>query len=60
MTRRTLSTQYVKWLRVSVRNTHAVAKTNLKKTAKHQKRGYGETKLTICFQRGDWVWHVYR
>ncbi len=36
-----------------------VTRANLKKSAKRQKRGYGEASCTVKFQRGDWVWRVY-
>ncbi len=36
-------TEYVEWLRGSIRDAHAIARANLKKAAKHQKKGYGET-----------------
>ncbi len=35
-------TDYVEWLRGSIRDAHAMTKTNLKKAAKCQKRGYGK------------------
>ncbi len=31
--------EYVEWLRVSLRDAHTVTRTNLKKSAKQQKRG---------------------
>ncbi len=43
----------------SIRDNHAIARTNLKKAAKRQKKGYGETSRSAVFQRGDWVWRVY-
>ena len=51
--------EYVEWLRASRRDEHSVASTNLKKSAKRQKRGYGKASRTFKFERGDWVWHVY-
>ncbi len=36
-----------------------MARANLKKAAKRQKRGYGEASRDTCFKRGDWVWRVY-
>ncbi len=47
------------WLRGSIRDAHTLARTNLKKAAKRQKRGYGESSRTVSFQRGDWVWCTY-
>ncbi len=35
--------EYVEWLRSSIRHAHATARANLKKAAKRQKKGYGET-----------------
>ncbi len=50
----------MEWLRRSIRDAHAIARTNLKKAAKCQNKGYGETnQAAAVFQRGDWVWHVY-
>ena len=51
--------EYVEWLHASLRDAHTVARANLKKSAKRQKRGYGEASHTVKFQCGDWVWHVY-
>ncbi len=51
--------EYVKWLRCSIRDAHTLARANLKKAAKQQKRGYGEASRDTCFQRGDRVWRVY-
>ena len=36
-------TEYVEWLSGSIKGAHAIARTNLKKAAKRQKKGYGET-----------------
>ncbi len=33
--------EYVEWLRGSIRDAHTLARANLKKAAKRQKRGYG-------------------
>ena len=52
-------TEYVEWLRGSIRDAHAMARTNLKEAAKCLKRGYGETSQTATFQQGDWVRRVY-
>ncbi len=52
-------TEYVEWLRGLIRDAHAIVRANLKKAAKHQKKGYGETSRSAVFQRGDWVWRVY-
>ncbi len=35
--------EYVEWLRGSIRHAHAIARTNLKKAGKSQKKGYGKT-----------------
>ncbi len=51
--------EYVEWLRGSIRDAHTLARANLKKAAKRQKRGYGEASHDTFFQRGDWVWQVY-
>ncbi len=51
--------EYVEWLRGSHRDAHALARANLKKAAKRQKRGYGESNRPVSFQRGDWVWRMY-
>ncbi len=51
--------EYVEWLRGSLRDAHTLAQANLKKAAKHQKRGYGESNRPMNFQRGDWVWRTY-
>ena len=51
--------EYIEWLRRSIRDAQAMARTNLKKAAKCQKRGYGKASRTAVFQLGDWVWHVY-
>ena len=51
--------EYVEWLKGSIRDAHTLARENLKKAAKRQKKGYGEASRNVCFQRGDWVWHVY-
>ena len=51
--------EYVEWLRGCIRDAHTLARTNLKKAAKRQKRGYGEASRDTCFKRGDWVWRVY-
>ncbi len=53
------STGYVEWLCGLIRDAHTIARTNLKKAAKRQKKGYGETSQATVFQRGDCVWHVY-
>ncbi len=50
--------EYVEWLHTSLRDVHTVARTNLKKSAKQQKRGYGKASRTVKFQRGDRVWRV--
>ncbi len=34
--------EYVKWLCGSIWDAHAIARANLKKTVKRQKKGYGE------------------
>ncbi len=47
--------EYVEWLRGSIRDAHTLARANLKKAAKLQKRSYGESNLTVNFQCGDWV-----
>ncbi len=49
----------MEWLKGSIRDAHTIARENLKKAAKRQKKGYGEVSRNVCFQRGDWVWHVY-
>ncbi len=36
-------TEYLEWLRGSIRDAHAMARANLKKATKRQKKGYGET-----------------
>ena len=36
-------TEYVEWLCGSIRDAHAIARMNLKKSAKRQKKGYGKT-----------------
>ncbi len=51
--------EYVEWLRSSLRDTHTLARANLKKAAKRQKRGYGESNRPVNFQHGDWVWRTY-
>ncbi len=48
--------EYVEWLCGSIRDAHNLARANLKKAAKRQKRGYGEASRDTCFQHGDWVW----
>ena len=48
-------TEYVEWLRGSIRDAHAIARGNLKKAAKRQKKGYGKTSRSAMFQRGDCV-----
>ncbi len=40
-------------------DAHALAKTNLKKAVKRQKRSYGESSQTVCLHHGDWVWHIF-
>ncbi len=50
---------YMEWLRGSIRDAHAMARTNFKKAAKHQKRGYGKTSRTAVLQRGGLAWCVY-
>ncbi len=52
-------TEYVEWLRGSIRDAHAIARAKLKKAAKHQKKTYGKTSQFAVFRRGDWVWCVY-
>ncbi len=52
-------TEYVEWLRGSIRDANAIARANLKKAAKCQKNGYGKTSRSAVFRRGDWVWRVY-
>ncbi len=47
------------WLRGSIRDAYAIAKTNLEKAVKCQKRDNGKTSRTISFQHGDWVWSIY-
>ncbi len=49
----------MEWLRGSIRDAHAIARANLKKAAKQQKKGYGETSQSAVFRRGDWVWRIY-
>ena len=49
----------MEWLCGSTRDAHAIARTNLTRAAKHQKKGYVETSRSAVFQRGDWVWRVY-
>ncbi len=51
--------EYMDWLHASIRDVHTVARVNLKKSAKWQKRGYGEASHIVKFQCGDWVWRVY-
>ncbi len=51
--------EYVEWLKGSIRDAHTLARENLKKATKRQKKGYGEASQNVCFQRGDWVWRVY-
>ncbi len=56
--------EYVEWLKGSIWDAHTLARENLKKAAKRQKKGYGEASRRqcfrrLCFQRGDWVWRVY-
>ncbi len=34
--------EYMEWLQRSIRDVHAIARANLKKAAKRQKKGYGE------------------
>ncbi len=48
--------EYVEWLRGSIRDAHAIARANLKKAAKRQKKGSGEASRSAVFRRGDWVW----
>ncbi len=50
--------EYVEWLRRSIIDAHAIARTNLKRAAKCQKKGYGETSLSAVLQGGDWVLRV--
>ncbi len=50
---------YVEWLKGSIPDAHTLARENLKKAAKRQKKGYGEASRNICFQCGDWLWRVY-
>ncbi len=52
-------TEYLEWLRGSIRDAYAIARANLKKAAKCQKKGYGETSRSAVFRQGDWVWRVY-
>ena len=52
------SVEYVEWLCGSIRDAHTLARANLKKAAKRQKRGYGKDSRDTC-QRGDWVWRVF-
>ncbi len=52
--------EYVELLCASLRGVHTVARTNLKKSAKWQKRGFGEASHTVKFQCGDWVWQAAR
>ena len=45
--------EYVGWLKGSIQDDHALARENLKKAAKRQKKPYGEASRNVCFQRGD-------
>ncbi len=45
--------KYVEWLRGSIRDAHTLARANIKKAAKEQKRGYDGAICDTCFQRGD-------
>ncbi len=45
--------EYMEWLCGSIRDAHAITRTNL------IKKSYGETSQSAVFQRGDWVWHIY-
>ncbi len=51
--------EYLEWLLGSIRDAHTLARANLKKAAKWQKRGYGEASRDTSFKRGGWVWRVY-
>ncbi len=51
--------EYVEWLHGSIWDDHALARANLKKAAKRQKRGYAEASRNVCFQHHDWVWRIY-
>ncbi len=51
--------EYMEWLRSSLRDAHTLAWANLKKAAKRQKKGYGESNRPMNFQRGDWVWPAH-
>ncbi len=53
------SCEYVKLLCGSILDAHTLARTNVKKVAKWQKRGYGETSRTTYFQCGDGVCCTY-
>ncbi len=44
-------TEYVEWLYRSIRDAHAIARTNLKKAVKSQKKAYGETSRSAVFQQ---------
>ncbi len=48
--------EYVECLKGSIRDAHTIARQNLKKAAKRQKKGYPEASRNVYFQCGDWVW----
>jgi len=49
--------QYAEWLRDSMRAVHRVARANLQKAAKRQKRNYDGRAKTRRYSVGDWVYY---
>jgi hypothetical protein len=52
-------TAYVQWLKSSLQRGHELARQQLGKSAKRQKKTYEERVRDVQFTRGDWVWRAY-
>ena len=53
------ATEYAEWQLDSLRRGHDMARQQLGKAAKRQKRAYQERTREVQFRRGDWVWRSY-